>query len=225
MHISFGRTERTLNRVSSFLSHLHFQVCFVYVFTKLESGIWSWLALTQRSQTIASGFESCWQTRLASTMFANLNVNVFVADTCFLKPYKPYFFLLSFPAQLTYLCSGSSPFTYLCLQSHSLDADGCRCWYVVSSGKDVTDSFGIQTGKKLIRLMQTPVKLGAWGEVVGRKLSQWEDEGWTKSEGLQPLVQFTLPGSRGYEGDRRWSQLVWQKKKKILCWAKRKEES
>lgn len=36
----------------------------------------------------------------------------------------------------------------------------------------------------MIRLTQTPVKLGAWGEIVGRKLSQWEDEGWTKSERL-----------------------------------------
>lgn len=76
---------------------------------------------------------------------------------------------------------------------------------MISWGKDVTDSFGIQTGKELMRLMQTPVKLGAWDEVAGRKLSHWEDEGWTKSEGLQPqpLVQFPLPGSRGYGGDRR----------------------
>lgn len=135
---------------------------FVYILTKLESRIWSWLALIQRSQTIASGTESCWQTRL----FGYHSVCTCLCSRTHVLscPTNPTPSCCLSPAQLTHSCSGSSPATYLSLQPHNLDADGWCWWHVRSWGEDVR--VGIQTGKVRMRLMQTPAKLGACGVEV-----------------------------------------------------------
>lgn len=62
-HMSFRKTGRTLNSMSSF-SPPQCSVYFVYTLTELESRIWSWVALNQKSQTMVFGTKCRWQTPL-----------------------------------------------------------------------------------------------------------------------------------------------------------------
>lgn len=120
-----------LNRASSFPPP-QFSVCFVYTLTELESRLWFWLALNQRSKAIALGTECCWQVHLFGWHDAyKCECECLCSGTCVLScPTNPTSSCCPSPVQSTHLCSASSPSTYWTLQAHSLDADGWFWWHV-----------------------------------------------------------------------------------------------
>ena len=84
MHISFGRTGGTLNRVSFFPSRLHFQcILCIYSLSWNQEYDPGWLRF-RGPKLLPPGLKAAGRhVCLASTVFAHLNVNVFAAGHMF----------------------------------------------------------------------------------------------------------------------------------------------